>query len=314
MEDLARALSTPTFDLQKTIYKMFNIPFYLNQNFLSYVLKMAADNKEYEEKYAKVFDELFKPWSNSDLWNENNMWKLAYSQSYYFPKLKPLHVSIENDLTKIAALILQRGKEFVHEQDGRSNTALHYAQSPQAVELLLAHGAHINAQNSRGETPLHLAPISLVPFLLGKGADIGIKDKDSAFFHFWNYYWGKQSDDRGDRFDEELSNVVPDYKTYPEHLKDLKFMRKTDPSNIEVPIYIDEKGNQTYFAYSGLTPLMKAIACHKDSQRLRTFLDHALRSDVLKQMGSLTVLATFSKDPKYLEALNDFKGKVKTKT
>ena len=66
---------------------MFNIPFYLNQNFLSYVLKMAADNKEYEEKYAKVFDELFKPWSNSDLWNENNMWKLAYSQSYYFPNV-----------------------------------------------------------------------------------------------------------------------------------------------------------------------------------------------------------------------------------
>ena len=60
--------------------------------------------------------------------------------------------------------------------------AVAYGDFPKAVELLLKHGASVNATNRGGQTPLHFAAghdrLPAVRILLGANADPNAKDKD----------------------------------------------------------------------------------------------------------------------------------------
>jgi ankyrin repeat protein len=87
---------------------------------------------------------------------------------------------------KLVPLLVGRGGD-VNAQDNQGKTALLFAAFrcyTDTVELLPDLGAHINVADIHSETPLHYASCSLkdngklVKFLLDRGADIGVRNKD----------------------------------------------------------------------------------------------------------------------------------------
>ncbi len=71
----------------------------------------------------------------------------------------PLHYAAEGDRMAVADLLLQHGAE-VDAQDAYGETPLHYAVregSVATVELLISQGADVNARNGSGSTPLTFA-------------------------------------------------------------------------------------------------------------------------------------------------------------
>ena len=73
----------------------------------------------------------------------------------------PLHMAVAHDNKPAVVALLSRGAS-VATKDGNGNTALHYAARLQKVQygilnMLLKHGASIDAVNNSGLTPLLLA-------------------------------------------------------------------------------------------------------------------------------------------------------------
>ena len=88
---------------------------------------------------------------------------------------------LQNILSAIQVL-LEHGAD-INAQDGRRETPLHCALSrgdPQISRLLVEHGADVNAKDYTHTTPLHLAslnaPPAIAPLLIEQGADINAKD------------------------------------------------------------------------------------------------------------------------------------------
>ena len=75
-----------------------------------------------------------------------------------FKKL-PIHHAIINGHAKVASLLLQNGSDW-NSVDSSGNSCLHYAAAfgqHQCVELLMRHGAEINAENMWKVTPINIA-------------------------------------------------------------------------------------------------------------------------------------------------------------
>jgi ankyrin repeat protein len=89
-----------------------------------------------------------------------------------------LHVAARAGAYGIAELLLAHGAD-VNAADKNGNTSLHHASKQNAgmVNLLIAHGAAVNAPNNDGDTPLLLTNWSnyraVMPVLLAHGADAG---------------------------------------------------------------------------------------------------------------------------------------------
>ncbi|MDR0418164.1 MAG: ankyrin repeat domain-containing protein [Puniceicoccales bacterium] len=80
-----------------------------------------------------------------------------------------------NDILEVTQLLCEGTNP--NETDGHGNTPLHYAGTPEMVELLCKNEANINAQNKYGDTPLHSVlfagdpNVECVKALLKRGAD-----------------------------------------------------------------------------------------------------------------------------------------------
>jgi ankyrin repeat protein len=63
-----------------------------------------------------------------------------------------------------------------HFEDRYGNTLLHWARSPEQVQLLIAAGVDVNHRNKQGKTPLFFASADTIPALIAAGADIHATD------------------------------------------------------------------------------------------------------------------------------------------
>jgi hypothetical protein len=88
----------------------------------------------------------------------------------------------ENDLNRLKKL-LSENKRLVHETGEDGETLLHNASlhgSPKVVQLLVQHGANLNAKDKYGGTPIHDAisggNVEIVRTLASLGASMEIKD------------------------------------------------------------------------------------------------------------------------------------------
>ena len=97
-----------------------------------------------------------------------------------------LHFLIREDDRDFAEILLAN-RDQINARDSGGRTPLHIAAARQygkaQVELLLANGADVNATDDRGCTPLHYAvrnnePDLPVRLLLEKGADVNVRDDD----------------------------------------------------------------------------------------------------------------------------------------
>ena len=92
-------------------------------------------------------------------------------------------MAVKNGHVRVAALLLQNGSEWNH-ADSSSNTVLHYAAGfgwKECIDLLVKHGADINAANMWKITPITIAMLKnhqgIVKELL-KRDDIDVNGKD----------------------------------------------------------------------------------------------------------------------------------------
>ena len=92
-------------------------------------------------------------------------------------------MAIRNGHVKLASLFLQHGSEWNH-CDSSNNSVLHYAAAfgwKECIDLLIAHGADINAHNMWKVTPITIAMLKnhqgIVKELL-KRDDIDVNGKD----------------------------------------------------------------------------------------------------------------------------------------
>lgn len=121
--------------------------------------------------------------------------------------MTPLHqvvggTFISEEGSGVIRLLLEHGADVNKPaNDNRSNTPLHLASTHQhikPVQVLLDHGANINAEDGQGQTPLHRVfednilhenSFSLAQLLVGRGAGVNAHDKDHVTpLHLASYY------------------------------------------------------------------------------------------------------------------------------
>ena len=96
-----------------------------------------------------------------------------------------------NVIVKTVQLLVDHGAD-VNALDSTHSTPLHLVllqEVPEAVQFLINHGADVNAQNETNLTPLHMASlpgdVKIVQLLIGHGADVTAKDwKHQTPLHF----------------------------------------------------------------------------------------------------------------------------------
>jgi ankyrin repeat protein len=92
-----------------------------------------------------------------------------------------LHLASRFDQREAAAVLLRFGADVNEASNDRRMTPLHWAASVPVAELLVAHGADVNAAAGNGTTALHFATasnhIAMVQWLLAHGADPARKTK-----------------------------------------------------------------------------------------------------------------------------------------
>ena len=96
----------------------------------------------------------------------------------------PLHWAASSGHKDVAELLLAHGAD-VNAKNNNGSTPLHFAAAlghKDVAELLLAHGADVNAKNKGGSTPLHFAAAlghkDVAELLLAHGADVNAKNNN----------------------------------------------------------------------------------------------------------------------------------------
>jgi ankyrin repeat protein len=102
---------------------------------------------------------------------------------------RPLELAAEGGFKDLVVLLLAQGADVNAEggdlmQGNGDFTALHHAKDKDVAEVLLAHGATVNAKTVLGITPLHTAAaagrVGVVEYLLAHGANVNASHDDDG--------------------------------------------------------------------------------------------------------------------------------------
>ncbi len=148
----------------------------------------------------------------------------------------PLHLLFKNDYSKgdnildLVRLSLEHGAD-VNIRTTNEWTLLHAAAfwgKPETTRVLLDHGANTNAENDRGETPLHLVSrgeydsqadgVGIARLLLEHGVDVHAQDKDHDTALHSAAFWGRLEIARVLLERDANTNAVNDRGETPLHL------------------------------------------------------------------------------------------------
>src|SRR5258708_22890506 len=98
----------------------------------------------------------------------------------------PLHVASNQGDVELVQVLLEHGAD-IEAQDDYGSTPIHLASffgEVELVQVLLEHGAEIEARDNRRCTPIHLASdcgdVELVQLFLKQGADAEARDEDDG--------------------------------------------------------------------------------------------------------------------------------------
>ena len=95
-------------------------------------------------------------------------------------RLTPLHIALRFGNADLVRLLLSHNADVTARYE-QEHSSLHYVNSLESMELVVAAGAEIDARNTQGQTPLMIdarmiSALSRVRFLLDHGADINARD------------------------------------------------------------------------------------------------------------------------------------------
>ncbi|CAF2530038.1 unnamed protein product [Rotaria sp. Silwood2] len=102
----------------------------------------------------------------------------------------PLSIAARHNRRKIVQILLSHKETNVNHRNDQGGTALHFASagivdSPECVELLLKHGAKVNAQDLKNNTAAMVACFfnkpRILTTLIRAGADLAVRNNEDAY-------------------------------------------------------------------------------------------------------------------------------------
>lgn len=137
--------------------------------------------------------------------------------------ITPLFVAVRDNALSCAEYLVSQGAD-IHSKSLESYTPLHYAQwgdidkGTDCIEWLIKQGADLEAKTARGDTPLHIAAYQsnykAIEVLLAHGADINVQNTSSGdtplhvLLDRYDVSQGDYGDDDGDDDEEEEEEEI----------------------------------------------------------------------------------------------------------
>ncbi len=184
---IARACLTVLLSLDDSVNKatIVNLPlaFYAARFWVDHA-KFGNVSLHARDAIQRVFDPIepyFSAWAWLEDYDESRQ---SISNTPSTPKVPPLHRAVLSDFGNIAEWLITSRSQDPDELNSHK-TPLYYASGDgnlKVAQLLIKHGADVNAQRSFGWRPLHFASnngrLEILRLLVGSGADVNARDND----------------------------------------------------------------------------------------------------------------------------------------
>jgi ankyrin repeat protein len=179
---IARACLTVLLHLDdsvnKAMIKNFPLSFYAARYWVNHA-KVGNVSLHARDAIRRVFDPT-RPYFSAWAWLEYYDERLGFiPEKTTTPRYPPLHRAALDDLDDVAEWLITSRSQDPDEHDRYNTTPLYYASSRgnlKVAELLIKHGADVNAQCISDLRPLHVAStngrLEILRLLIGNGADV----------------------------------------------------------------------------------------------------------------------------------------------
>jgi len=171
--------------VNKSMMKNFPVAFYAARYWMGHA-KFGNVSSDARDAIQRVFDPN-EPYFSSWTWLENyDNFRESISETPLTSTETPLHVAAYHDLVDVAEWLITSHSHDLDVLDSSKETPLYYASrhgNMKAAQVLIKHGADVNAQHSVGWRPLHTASyhghLEILRFLIRSGADVNSREPNN---------------------------------------------------------------------------------------------------------------------------------------